>query len=87
MGRALFMFVCRIVAAITVIIMQVALARWMGAEQLGIYIYAFAWCVLLAAVAGRGLPDAADVDKAADSQTASDEWVFYQPFQGIRCAP
>ena len=59
MGRALFMFGCRIVAAITVIIMQVALARWMGAEQLGIYIYAFAWCVLLAAIAGLGLPDAA----------------------------
>ena len=59
MGRALFMFVCRIVAAITVIVMQVALARWMGAEQLGIYIYCFAWCVLLAAVAGLGLPDAA----------------------------
>jgi len=59
MGRALFMFVCRIIAAITVIVMQVALARWMGAEQLGIYIYAFAWCVLLAAIAGLGLPDAA----------------------------
>ncbi len=59
MGRALFMFGCRIVAAITVIVMQVALARWMGAEQLGIYIYSFAWCVLLAAVAGLGLPDAA----------------------------
>ncbi|TDJ44037.1 MAG: hypothetical protein E2O50_03705 [Gammaproteobacteria bacterium] len=59
MGRALFMFVCRIVAAFTVIVMQVALARWMGAEQLGIYIYSFAWCVLFAAVAGLGLPDAA----------------------------
>ena len=58
MGRALFMFVCRIVAALTVIVMQVALARWMGAEQLGIFIYSFAWCVLLAAVAGLGLPEA-----------------------------
>ena len=59
MGRAVFMFVCRIVAAVTVIIMQVALARWMGAEQLGIFIYSFAWCVLLAAIAGLGLPEAA----------------------------
>jgi O-antigen/teichoic acid export membrane protein len=59
MGRALFMFVCRITAAVSVIVMQVALARWMGAEQLGIYIYAFAWCVLLAAIAGLGLPEAA----------------------------
>lgn len=59
MGRALFMFVCRIVAAVTVIVMQIALARWMGAEQLGIFVYAFAWCVLLSAIAGLGLPDAA----------------------------
>jgi len=58
MGRALFMFFCRIVAAVTVIVMQVALARWMGAEQLGIFIYSFAWCVLLAAAAGLGLPEA-----------------------------
>ena len=35
---------------------QIALARWMGIKEFGIYIYAIAWVTILAGPAGLGLP-------------------------------
>lgn len=58
MGGASFVFICRVFGAGTVLITQILLARWMGAEQLGIFVYVNAWFILLATVAGLGLPNA-----------------------------
>lgn len=54
-----FIFGVRLVGAAAVFITQILLARWAGAEALGLYSYAFAWCVLLTIVAGVGWPSAA----------------------------
>lgn len=58
MGGATFAFICRLFGAATVFVTQILLARWMGAEQLGIYVYVFAWFIFLATIAGLGLPNA-----------------------------
>ena len=49
-------FGCRVLGAASVFVTQVLLARWMGAEQLGYYVYAFAWSLLLGTVATVGFP-------------------------------
>lgn len=54
-----FLFACRVTGAASVFGMQILLARTMGAHALGIYVYAFSWCMLLAVLAGLGLPSAA----------------------------
>jgi len=59
MGGAAFVFACRVAGAALVFVSQLLLARWMGAEQLGIYVYAFSLCVLLTTVAALGFPSAA----------------------------
>lgn len=56
---ASFVFVCRVFGAAIVLITQILLARWMGADQLGIYVYVSAWFILMATIAGLGLPNAA----------------------------
>src|SRR5918997_1631092 len=38
---------------------QVLLARWMGADQLGMYVLVFALCTVVALACGLGLPSAA----------------------------
>ncbi len=58
-GKAIFVFLTRIVGAASVFMTQILLARWMGAAEVGIYVYAFAWCNLLSIVAGVGLHAAA----------------------------
>ncbi len=49
-----FMFGCRIFGAGMVFLTQLLLARWMGAYQLGIYVYAFSWCIVLSMIVGLG---------------------------------
>jgi O-antigen/teichoic acid export membrane protein len=39
---------------------QIIIARWMGASELGVYIYAYSWCVLFGIVATAGMPMAAN---------------------------
>jgi O-antigen/teichoic acid export membrane protein len=56
---ASFVFVVRITGAVSVFVTQVLLARWAGPMELGIYVYAFAWCILLSTLAGFGFPMAA----------------------------
>lgn len=58
MSGASFVFICRVFGAATVLITQILLARWMGAEQLGIFVYVSAWFIMLATFAGLGLPNA-----------------------------
>lgn len=48
----------RVAAAGATYLSVVALARWMGALEFGIYTFAWAWTVLLAISAGLGLPGA-----------------------------
>lgn len=55
---ASFVFACRMTGAAAVFVTQVLLARWIGPDSLGVYVYAFAWCMLLAVLAGLGLPAA-----------------------------
>jgi O-antigen/teichoic acid export membrane protein len=54
-----FIFVCRVTGGALTLITQILLARWMGASELGIYVLAFSWCVLLANLASVGIPNAA----------------------------
>jgi len=56
---ASFVFLCRSAGAVLVFVTQIFMARWMGAEQLGPYVFAFSSCLLLATVAGLGMPTAA----------------------------
>ncbi len=58
-GSASFVFFSRVAGAALVLVTHVLLARWMGPEQLGHYVLAFAWCIFLAVLAGCGLPSAA----------------------------
>jgi O-antigen/teichoic acid export membrane protein len=54
-----FIFACRLTGGALTLITQILLARWMGATELGIYVLAFSWCVLLANLASVGIPNAA----------------------------
>lgn len=58
-GNAIFVFINRIIGAAAVFGTQILLARWMGAAEVGIYVYAFSWCNLLAIIAGLGLSSSA----------------------------
>lgn len=54
-----FVFFCRISGAALTFLSQILLARWMGAAELGIYVLAFSWCILLSSIATIGFPVAA----------------------------
>ncbi len=56
---ASFVFACRVTGAVATFAAQVLLARWMGAEQMGVYVFAFSVCALLTTVSGLGMPSAA----------------------------
>jgi O-antigen/teichoic acid export membrane protein len=48
-------FSCRVTGAALVLLLQVMLARWMGASKVGVYVLAFSWCVMLATISNLGL--------------------------------
>ncbi len=58
LGGSAYVFAFRIVGAASVYLTQVVIARWLGAEALGAYVYAFSWLVMLAVVSGFGFPAA-----------------------------
>jgi O-antigen/teichoic acid export membrane protein len=58
-GGSAFIFACRIAGAGLTFASQILLARWMGAAELGAYVIAFSWCILLSTVATGGMPLAA----------------------------
>jgi O-antigen/teichoic acid export membrane protein len=53
-----FVFSSRLIGAILVFLTQVLLARWMGAKELGIYVFAFSVGTLLSIITGLGYPAA-----------------------------
>ena len=55
---AAFIFACRFTGAALTFITQVILARWMGVEQMGSYVFAFSVCILLTTMSGLGFPAA-----------------------------
>ncbi len=54
-----FIFACRIAGAGLTLLVQILLARWMGAAELGVYVLAFSWCVLLGTLSTLGFSPAA----------------------------
>jgi O-antigen/teichoic acid export membrane protein len=58
-GGSAFIFSSRVAGAALTFATQVVLARWMGAAELGAYVIAFSWCILLSTVATAGMPVAA----------------------------
>jgi O-antigen/teichoic acid export membrane protein len=58
LGGSALIFLCRLTGAISVFLSQLLLARWIGATELGIYVLAFSWCLLLSTVSGLGFPAA-----------------------------
>lgn len=58
-GGTAFIFICRVSGAALTFATQVLLARWMGATELGIYVVAFSWCLILSTLGGFGFPFAA----------------------------
>ena len=53
------MFSCRVIGAIATFGTQVLLARLLGADELGVYVIAFSWTLLLGALAELGFGSAA----------------------------
>ncbi|MGI9262626.1 MAG: lipopolysaccharide biosynthesis protein [Woeseiaceae bacterium] len=53
-----FVFACRVTGAAFALLLQVLLARWLGAEGMGVYVLAFSWSILLATVSHLGLATA-----------------------------
>lgn len=58
LGGSIYVFVFRVMGAASVYLTQVVIARWLGAEALGAYVYAFSWLVMLAVISGFGFPAA-----------------------------
>jgi O-antigen/teichoic acid export membrane protein len=62
LGRLLsgsaMIFACRLCGAALTFLLQIALARWLGAAELGIYVLAFSWCILLSTLSHLGLMQA-----------------------------
>lgn len=49
-------FVIRVTGAVVIFLSQILLARWMGASEFGIYIYAWTWLQLVGDIIHLGLP-------------------------------
>lgn len=57
-GGSAYVFLFRIIGAASVYFTQVVIARWLGPADLGVYVYAFSWLVMLAIITGIGFPAA-----------------------------
>ena len=49
-----FIFACRVSGAVLALLTQWVLARWLGAEDLGSYLLAYSWMILVARLTGLG---------------------------------
>lgn len=56
LGWSSIVFGMRLTGAFAVLVTQVLLARWMGAEQLGIYVLTFSWLTILSTLVSLGYP-------------------------------
>ena len=52
-------FLIRVGAAALAYLVQIALARWMGAYEFGVYVYVWTWALLIGGIADFGLANAA----------------------------
>jgi O-antigen/teichoic acid export membrane protein len=59
LGGSTLAFSCRVIGAIATFGTQVLLARWLGAHELGVYVVAFSWTLLLGAMGELGFGTAA----------------------------
>lgn len=50
-----FIFACRVGGAVLALVTQWVLARWLGAEDLGSYLFAYSWMIIVARLSGLGL--------------------------------
>lgn len=57
-GNSSFVFGVRVSGAALTFLTQVLLARWMGASQLGVYVLAFSWFLLISTLASIGYSEA-----------------------------
>lgn len=55
---AIFTFTVRVLSAGLALLMQIALARWMGAFEYGIYVAVWVWALILSLITSLGLPSA-----------------------------
>jgi len=80
-----FVFACRVTGAAFTLLLQVMLARWMGAAELGIYVLAFSWCVTLATVSHLGFAPASlrVIGKALAEEKPGIIWGFMRRVGGI----
>lgn len=51
---AVFSFLIRVVSAAVAYLMQVALARWMGGYEYGIFVFVWVWVIIVGSIAGIG---------------------------------
>ena len=56
LGGSAFIFSARVGGAGLALVTQIILARWLGPEDLGVYLLAFSWCILLSTIASCGFP-------------------------------
>jgi len=57
-GDASFVFGCRVTGAVLTFLAQLLLARFMGAAELGIYVLAFSWLILISTLSSVGYAEA-----------------------------
>ena len=55
---ASFVFGCRVTGAVLTFVVQLLLARFMGATELGIYVLAFSWLILISTLSSVGYSEA-----------------------------
>lgn len=71
LGGSAIVFTARVAGAVFTFGTQVLLARWLGAAELGVYVFAFSWCLLLGTLAQLGF-GAAAVRFVASAQSHGD---------------
>lgn len=71
LGGSAIVFTARVVGAVVTFGTQVLLARWLGAAELGVYVFAFSWCLLLGTLGQLGF-GAAAVRFVASAQSQGD---------------
>lgn len=54
--KSSLLFLSRVTGAAAVYLTQILLARWVGATELGIYVLAFSWCIVISQLAVIGFP-------------------------------
>lgn len=54
--KSSLLFMSRVTGAAAVYVTQILLARWVGAAELGMYVLAFSWCIVISQLSVIGFP-------------------------------